>query len=71
MTTFDQTTLQYIEHEVQIGILKFKSEDLYKHIDRLEARIDAKFNLLIVLIITSILIPSAPALLQIFHWAKG
>ncbi len=57
METDNKTLEQHIEHEVQIRVLNFKHDDLYKKVEQLDSKIESRFLMLGGLIITSSILP--------------
>ncbi len=52
-----ETNEYYIDHEVRIRIMESLAKDTNNKLDRLEDKIEARFMLLIGLILASIIIP--------------
>lgn len=55
---------KYIEHEVKLRVLNSKNEDIYKkfdsidkRFDKFESRFEARFLMIVGLLITSIVLP--------------
>lgn len=60
----NKETEQYIEHEVKIRLLEAHKDDIYKRLEKADARIESRFLVIIGLLIGSFF---APAVLHSFH----